>query len=139
MRYETWCYPKTVYCWRYFFMTLIFVYLQKLLHCLIIYSNPLFLPCPWNFRSIGPTDFKIFILVCQYFMWIHGKLNVSHAVQLIGKKHNECKYFKIMTKTWLRKHKKDVVVLKFLSDNVILNLLYHKVKYFKQWISFCEV
>ena len=96
-----------------FFMTLIFVYLQKLLHCLIIYSNPLFLPCPWNFRSIGPTDFKIFILVCQYFMWIHGKLNVSHALQLIGKKHNECKYFKIMTKTWLRKHKKDVVVLKF--------------------------
>ena len=38
-----------------------FVYLQKLLHCLIIYSYktyPLFLPCPWNLRSIGPSDLK---------------------------------------------------------------------------------
>ena len=45
----------------FFFITLMFVYLQKLLHCLIIYSyktNPSFSPCPWNLRSIGPSDFK---------------------------------------------------------------------------------
>ena len=44
-----------------FFITLMFVYLQKLLNCLIIYSyktNPSFSPCPWNLRSIGPSDFN---------------------------------------------------------------------------------
>ena len=45
-----------------FSLMLMFVYLQKLLHCLIIYSykaNPSFLPCPRNLRSIGPSDFKL--------------------------------------------------------------------------------
>ena len=54
----------SVYCWRVIFfdllfITLISVYLQTLLHWLIIYSyktNPSFLPCPWNLRSIGPSD-----------------------------------------------------------------------------------
>ena len=39
-----------------------FVCLQKLLNCLIIYSyktNPSFSPCPWNLRSIGPSDFNL--------------------------------------------------------------------------------
>ena len=38
-----------------------FVYLQKLLNCLIIYSyktNSSFSPCPWNLRSNGPSNFK---------------------------------------------------------------------------------
>ena len=63
----------SVYCWyviffEFFFITLMFVYLQKLLHCLIIYSyktNPSFLPCPWNLRSIGPSDFKSW-----YLRWV---------------------------------------------------------------------
>ena len=57
----------SVYCWHvilfdiHFFIMLMFVYVQKLLHCLIIYSyktNPSFSPCPWNLRSIGPSDLK---------------------------------------------------------------------------------
>ena len=39
-----------------------FVCLQKLLNCLIICSyktNPSFSSCPWNLRSIGPSDFKV--------------------------------------------------------------------------------
>ena len=56
----------SVYCFHVilfdiFFITLLFVYLQKLLNCLIIYlykTNPSFSPCPWNLRSIGPSDFN---------------------------------------------------------------------------------
>ena len=56
----------SVYCWHVifldiFFITLMFVYLQKLLHFLIIYlykTNPSFLPCPWNFAITQPSDFK---------------------------------------------------------------------------------
>ena len=54
----------------FFFISLMFVYLQKLLHCLIIYSyktNSSFLPCPWNLRSIGPSDFKC-VLLCSLFV-----------------------------------------------------------------------
>ena len=46
----------------FYFITLMFIYLQKLLHCLIICSyktNPSFSSCPFNLRSIGPSDFKI--------------------------------------------------------------------------------
>ena len=42
-------------------ITLMFVYLQKLMYCFIIYSykrNSSFSPCPWNLRLIGPSDFK---------------------------------------------------------------------------------
>ena len=56
----------SVYCcyflWS-FSITLMFVYLHKLLHCLIIHAyktNTSFLPCPWNLRSIGPREFKVF-------------------------------------------------------------------------------
>ena len=57
----------SVYCLHvilfdnFFFKSLMFVCLQKLLNCLIICSyktNPSFSPCPWNLRSIGPSDFK---------------------------------------------------------------------------------
>ena len=70
MRYKTYVTHKqdilSVYClhvilFDFFFITLMLVYLQKLLNCLIIYSyntNPSFSLCPWNLRSIGPSDFK---------------------------------------------------------------------------------
>ena len=44
-------------------ITLMFVYLQKLMYCFIIYSykrNSSFSPCPWNLRFIGPSDFKYY-------------------------------------------------------------------------------
>ena len=75
MRYKTYVTHKqdilSVYClhvilFDFFFITLMLVYLQNLLNCLIIYSyktNPSFSPCPWNLRSIGPSDFK---------KWQHG-------------------------------------------------------------------
>ena len=60
---RTFCLLLTCYfIWHFFFfITLMFVYLQKLLHCLIIYSyktNSSFLLCPLNLRSIGPSNFK---------------------------------------------------------------------------------
>ena len=68
----------------FFFITLMFEYLQKLLNCLIIYNsyktNPSFSPCPWNLRSIGPSDFK-HIFDCSVwskcyldktFIWMSG-------------------------------------------------------------------
>ena len=53
----------SVYCWDVIFFDLFIhnVYLQKVLHCLIIYSyktNSSFLLCSWNLRSIRPSDFK---------------------------------------------------------------------------------
>ena len=56
----------------FFFIMLMLAYLQKLPHCLIIYSymyktNPSVLPCPWNLRSIGPSNFK---LLKFYWMWL---------------------------------------------------------------------
>ena len=58
-----------------FFITLMFVYFQQILHCFIIYSyktNPSFLPCPCNSRSIWPSDFNwCFTLYRQYFSHIH--------------------------------------------------------------------
>ena len=66
MRYETMLPTKKTYLHvilfdNFFFKSLMFVCLQKLLNCLIIYSYktiPSFSPCPWNLRSIGPSDFK---------------------------------------------------------------------------------
>ena len=62
---------------NFFQKSLMFVCLQKLLNCLIIYSyktNPSFSPCPWNLRSIGPSDFKSFLcnFHWKYFLtcWI---------------------------------------------------------------------
>ena len=59
----------SVTCWHVilfdiFFITLLFVYLQKLLHCLIIYSyktNSSFLSCPWN------CDFKLIKKIGKIF------------------------------------------------------------------------
>ena len=45
----------------------------KLLHCLIIYlykTDPAFLTCPWNLRSIGSSDFKVLI---QTFLFISDR------------------------------------------------------------------
>ena len=52
-----------------------FVCLQKLLYTLIIHSyktNPSFLPCPWNLRTIGPSDFKI-------SSWLKSKTTNSYG------------------------------------------------------------
>ena len=68
----------SVYCWQVilfdsFFITLMFVYLQKPLHCLIIYSyktNSSFSPCPW--RSIGRSNLKDCWMTSkndQHFAW----------------------------------------------------------------------
>ena len=57
----------------FFSILLMFVYLQKLLHCLIIYSykrNSSFSPCPWNLRLIGPSDFKHWIFTFETTFWI---------------------------------------------------------------------
>ena len=73
MRYET---NMTYFLFTvidFFFITPMFVYMQKLLHCLMIYSyktNPSFLPCPWNLRSIGPSDFYILFINIS-FIWRH--------------------------------------------------------------------
>ena len=87
MRYETKCYSinlayflLTVYMLFLFVITLMFVYLQKPMHCLIINSyrtNSLFSPCPKNLRSIGPYNFKnlpkvtqvCFSLLTYYLIW----------------------------------------------------------------------
>ena len=55
-----------------FFITLMFVYLQKLLHCLIVYSyktNPSFLPCPWNLRYIEPSEFNFLLKNLNIHIW----------------------------------------------------------------------
>ena len=63
-----------------FFVMLMFVYLQKLLHNSIIYSyktNPSFSPCPWNLQSIGYSDFNLY----------SSKIN-AHKIVL----HNICSF-----------------------------------------------
>ena len=67
----------------FFFITLIFVYLQKLQPCLIIYSykpNPSFLPWPWNFSQIMITMIGIELVQDKFFLSfhlliVHGCLN----------------------------------------------------------------
>ena len=64
----------SVYCWHVILFDIFFhnadvCIFAKTMHCLIIYlykTNPWFSPCPWNLRSIGPSDFKslcIFVLI----------------------------------------------------------------------------
>ena len=69
------CLLLTCFLWLFIFITLMFVYFQQLLHCFIIYSyktNPSFLPCPCNSRSIWPSDFYwCFTLYRQYFSHTH--------------------------------------------------------------------
>ena len=70
----------TVYMLFLFVITLMFVYVQKPMHCLIKNSyktNSSFSPCPKNLRSIRPYNFKYppkvtqvcFSLLTYYLIW----------------------------------------------------------------------
>ena len=68
-----------------------FVYLQKLLHCLIIYSyntNPSFLSCPWNLRSIRPSDCKVIsIETTVYHCLCKKKKTLRNGLRILKKEN----------------------------------------------------
>ena len=108
---RTFCLLLTCYfIWHFFFITLMFVYLQKLLHCLIIYSyktNPSFSQCPWNLQSIGPSDFKWTSKELQLLLFRETKsflkykltLMVSRMLSNIAESH--IKIFILFKSVWL--------------------------------------
>ena len=77
----------SVYCWHIIFFDLffhntdvcIFATSTALFHYVHSYkTNPLFLPCKWNLRSIGPSDFKFFLP--SFSILIYTLLRVREAL-----------------------------------------------------------
>ena len=78
---ETSCLLLICYFLWFFFITLMFVYLQKLLHCLIICSyetNPSFSHCLWKLRSVwhwNVTILKFLTAIVFRFWYVYQSNN----------------------------------------------------------------